>query len=102
MQKHDDTRTDRAARLRRPSLTAYAVIRIAGMLRMGAWIGTQEIRRRLLDECGIETDLRTIQRHLNAMAEIFPIEHNDSSPRGYRWKRTGEAAEMIEIARAAA
>ena len=49
------------------------------------WIGTTELQQDLQRE-GIDTNLRTIQRDLVALAEHFPLESNGLSPQGWRWK----------------
>lgn len=49
------------------------------------WIGTTELQQDLQRE-DIDTNLRTIQRDLVALAEHFPLESNGLSPQGWRWK----------------
>lgn len=55
-------------------------------IRRGSWIGTAELQQRLQRE-GVDVNLRTIQRDLNALAEKFPLEPNGLSPQGWRWKQ---------------
>ena len=41
-----------------------------------------------LKSAGLDRDVRTIQRHLDALSEAFDIERDDrSKPYGYRWKQ---------------
>ena len=41
-----------------------------------------------LDNFGYETSLRTVQRDLNELSRIFPIECDDiSTPFGWSWKK---------------
>lgn len=47
----------------------------------GRWAGTAELQQVLQQE-GIDVNLRTIQRDLVAMAEFFPLESNGLSPQG--------------------
>lgn len=54
----------------------------------GRWDKASEIAARLNDE-GYDVTVRTIQRDLMELSEIFPIELNDKNPRdyGWRWKK---------------
>ncbi len=49
------------------------------------WVGTTHIKEQL-DMMGFDISLRTIQRDLNALAERFPIEKNNTNPQGWRWQ----------------
>lgn len=49
------------------------------------WVGTTHIKDQL-DLMGFDISLRTIQRDLNALAERFPIEKNNTNPQGWRWR----------------
>lgn len=49
------------------------------------WVGTTNIKEQL-DMMGFDISLRTIQRDLNALAERFPIEKNNTNPQGWRWR----------------
>lgn len=49
------------------------------------WLGTTHIKDQL-DLMGFDISLRTIQRDLNALAERFPIEKNNTNPQGWRWR----------------
>lgn len=49
------------------------------------WLGTTHIKEQL-DLMGFDISLRTIQRDLNALAERFPIEKNNTNPQGWRWR----------------
>lgn len=62
----------------------YRQWQILHCLPNGKWIGTQDIRQKLLDK-GIEISLRTIQRDLHQIAERFPIECKETTPKGWRW-----------------
>lgn len=55
-------------------------------IKRGSWIGTAELQQRLQRE-GVDVNLRTIQRDLNALVEKFPLEPNGLSPQGWRWKQ---------------
>ncbi|WP_159556254.1 helix-turn-helix transcriptional regulator [Alcanivorax sp. S71-1-4] len=44
-----------------------------------------ELQRELQRE-GVDVNLRTIQRDLNALAEQFPLETDGASPQGWRWQ----------------
>lgn len=49
------------------------------------WIGPTALQQVLQRE-GIDTNLRTIQRDLVALAKHFPLESNGLSTQGWRWK----------------
>ena len=98
-----DTNKPKATRLHNSAvMTAFVVIKMAAMIREVGYIGTAEIHRRLRAEEGVFVDLRTIQRTIRKMGEIFPIEYVNTNPRGWRWAKTEDAREMHEIARIAA
>ncbi|MBK8102270.1 MAG: WYL domain-containing protein [Cellvibrionales bacterium] len=59
----------------------------------GRWAGTAELQQVLQQE-GIDVNLRTIQRDLVAMAEFFPLESNGLSPQGWRWKSDAPATQL--------
>ena len=54
----------------------------------GRWDKASDIAARL-NESGYKVSVRTVQRDLKALSEIFPIELNDNNPRdfGWRWPR---------------
>lgn len=71
------------------------------------WDKTSELTRQLNDD-GFNVSVRTVQRDLKALAQIFPIEMNDKNPQefGWRWKKgasldipgmTTEEALMISL-----
>jgi predicted DNA-binding transcriptional regulator YafY len=47
-----------------------------------------------LDAQGIEVTLRTVQRDLNALAAVFPLEATEGRPQGWRWC---QGARQIDI-----
>jgi len=51
----------------------------------GRWDKASEIAARLND-AGYEVSVRTVQRDLNELSSIFPIELNDKNPRDYGWR----------------
>ena len=51
----------------------------------GRWDKASDIASRLNDE-GYDVTVRTIQRDLMELSEIFPIELNDKNPRDYGWR----------------
>jgi len=46
--------------------------------------GTQEIREALLDE-GVDITLRSVQRNLETLSDLFPITSDFGNPAGWRW-----------------
>jgi len=48
------------------------------------FIGTKDLIARLKD-AGYQVDMRTVQRDLNRLAEILPLEPNGNKPQGWRW-----------------
>lgn len=51
------------------------------------YLSTEDIRQ-YLDDKGIAAEIRTIQRDLNDLKEIFPLEcRTDDKPYGWRWAR---------------
>lgn len=81
-----------------PETTAYVVISILAMLKTGARMGSQEVRDRLRAELGLSVSLRTVQRHIARLQELFPIEADGHNPRGYRWMTSAQAVRMRETA----
>ena len=54
-------------------------------------ISAPELRDQL-EAAGLKRDIRTIQRQLDALTEVFDIEKDDrSKPYGYRWKQRAQA-----------
>lgn len=51
----------------------------------GRWDRANEIAVKLIQQ-GYDVSLRTVQRDLKQLAEIFPIEINDKNPRDYGWR----------------
>ncbi len=47
-----------------------------------------------LDALGIEVTLRTVQRDLNALSAVFPLEASEGRPQGWRWC---QGARQIDI-----
>jgi predicted DNA-binding transcriptional regulator YafY len=56
-------------------------------------IDAPTIHARLAD-LGMVVSLRTVQRDLNAMAETFPLDFDESKPQGWRWR---EGASQLEV-----
>ena len=75
----------------------FILIAMLSMLKKGSArrIGTVEITRRLMDEHGFEQNLRSTQRKMLDLAEVFPIEHDGHSPRGWGWSET-EGQKIVE------
>lgn len=48
----------------------------------------------MLGDWGISVSLRTIQRDLNALAETFPLDFDESKPQGWCWR---EGASQLEV-----
>lgn len=48
----------------------------------------------MLDDLGVSVSLRTIQRDLNALAETFPLDFDESKPQGWCWR---QGAGQLEI-----
>ncbi len=65
-------------------------------LPQGKWIGTTDLMKGLVKD-GIEVSLRTIQRDLNQLAERFPLEHNNASPQGWRWRADAQISSLPHI-----
>lgn len=58
----------------------------------GHYVSTANIREHLLT-LGMEAEMRTIQRDLQALAQIFPLEcRRDCMPHSWRWQRPQGAA----------
>lgn len=51
----------------------------------GRWDKASEIAARLVER-GYQAHVRTVQRDLKELSEIFPIELNDKNPRDYGWR----------------
>lgn len=81
-----------------PEVTAYVIIAILAMLKTGARMGTREIVEKLMREHGVRCSMRTVQRHLARLVQMFPIESDNAKPRGYSWAKTERAAEIKELA----
>lgn len=47
-----------------------------------------------LGDLGMVVSLRTVQRDLNAMAETFPLDFDESKPQGWYWR---EGASQLEV-----
>ena len=47
-----------------------------------------------LGDLGMVVSLRTVQRDLNAMAETFPLDFDESKPQGWCWR---EGASQLEV-----
>lgn len=61
---------------------------ILRLLRHVHYVSTQDIKESLLCHYSIDVDLRTIQRDLQGLMTIFPLECRDnSSPYGWRWQK---------------
>lgn len=56
-------------------------------------VDTQTIRTRLADR-GIKVSLRTIQRDLVSLSEVFPLDYDESKPQGWWWRK---GAAQLEI-----
>ena len=68
--------------------TLYRHWLILRMIPRRTRISTTEIHERLIDEYGIETTLRTIQRDLITLeASKFPLECDINRPAGWRWRQ---------------
>ena len=65
-------------------------------LPQGKWIGTTDLLKALVKD-GVEVSLRTIQRDLNQLAERFPLEHNNASPQGWRWRADAQISSLPHI-----
>lgn len=61
------------------------------------WIGTTELQKALQHE-GIDVNLRTIQRDLVALSNLFPLESNGLSPQGWRWQPNAPVAQLPQMA----
>ncbi len=51
-----------------------------------SWIGTHDLVC-ALQHNGIEVNIRTVQRDLNQLSQLFPIEKNHANPQGWRWRK---------------
>jgi predicted DNA-binding transcriptional regulator YafY len=65
-------------------------------LPQGKWIGTTDLMKGLVQD-GVGVSLRTIQRDLNQLAERFPLEHNNASPQGWRWRADAQISSLPHI-----
>ncbi|MCB1659181.1 MAG: hypothetical protein KDI39_13230 [Pseudomonadales bacterium] len=69
---------------------------ILRQLRYVHYVSTQDIKDSLQQHYDINVDLRTIQRDLQGLASIFPLECRDESvPYGWRWQK--EATHELPI-----
>jgi predicted DNA-binding transcriptional regulator YafY len=65
--------------------TAILLVEILKRIPKRYKVTAPELQKQLANE-GFERDLRTIQRHLDTLAEYFELERDDTSkPFGYRW-----------------
>jgi len=51
----------------------------------GRWDKASELQQKLAEE-GFEVSVRTVQRDLKELMEIFPLEVNDQNPKEYGWR----------------
>ena len=98
MNPNDTPAKGQPKRQHTPEVTAYVVIAILSMLKTGSRMGSLEIHENLKAEHGINVSLRTIQRHLARLIEVFPVEADEKNPRGYRWANTEQAMVMRDTA----
>lgn len=74
---------------------------ILRLLRHVHYVSTQDIKDSLLSHYSIDVDLRTIQRDLQGLMTIFPLEcRKDSVPYGWRWEK--EAKHELPISQSQA
>lgn len=74
---------------------------ILRLLRHVHYVSTQDIKDSLLSHYSIDVDLRTIQRDLQGLMTIFPLEcRKDSVPYGWRWQK--EAKHELPISQSQA
>ena len=69
-------------------------------LKTGSKTGTVELQQRIARE-GIPVSLRSVQRQLNLLSTVLPIEGDGNSPQGWRWK-ADTAATVARVAGGAA
>lgn len=66
----------------------------------GRFVSTSEIRQYLL-QTGIDAEMRTIQRDLNMLETVFPLEcRRDSIPHSWRWRRIESTVKGLTISQA--
>ncbi len=53
-------------------------------------VGTRDIQRQIREATNVEVPLRTLQRDLNELKEIFPIENDGENPQGW-WMDSDKA-----------
>ena len=85
-----------AARQRSIKITALILL----SLKTGSKTGTVELQQRIARE-GIPVSLRSVQRQLNLLSTVLPIEGDGNSPQGWRWK-ADTAATVARVAGGAA
>ncbi|MDD2320419.1 MAG: WYL domain-containing protein [Geobacteraceae bacterium] len=66
--------------------TTYRQWLILRMIPRKRRISTSEICRRLLDEHGLEEQIRNIQRDLVSLERNFPLENDGKRPAGWKWQ----------------
>lgn len=98
MQANHTPATSRKKARNTTEVTAYVVIAILSMLKTGSRMGSLEIQENLKTDHGISVSLRTIQRHLASLIEVFPVLADEKNPRGYRWAKTEQAMVMRDTA----
>ncbi|WP_027390640.1 helix-turn-helix transcriptional regulator [Chrysiogenes arsenatis] len=59
------------------------------MLSTRRYVAAREILERLQD-AGYRTTIRTVQRDLQSLSTVFPIESNNCKPIGWRWVKDGQ------------
>lgn len=77
-----------SALVRQWELLRMLTISHTGSIDGGRWDRASELTARLKDR-GIDVSLRTVQRDLSSLSNLFGIEVNDKNPRdyGWRWKK---------------
>lgn len=65
---------------------------IVRYLLKGVYVSSTEVKN-YLDEIGIQVEMRTIQRDLKILQDVFPLEcRQDSVPHSWRWQRAEDTA----------
>lgn len=65
---------------------------IVRYLLKGVYVSSTEVKN-YLDEIGVQVDIRTIQRDLKTLQDVFPLEcRQDSVPHSWRWQRAEDTA----------
>lgn len=73
--------------------TACLLATLLQAIPVGRRTGTVELQQHLL-QAGFPLSLRSVQRHLNNLSCVLPIEADGCSPQGWRWARTPEAISL--------